>query len=144
MPGWCNGSAGYVFLWTNAHKAFGESEYLDLAEGAAWHAWETRVPVGNLCCGMAGQAYALLNLYRHTGDSIWFRRAREAAGWAASATVDSRARGGTAELELRFESLYKGDMGVAVLETDLGRPEQASMPMFEREGREHRVARPGY
>jgi hypothetical protein len=34
MPGWCNGSAGYVFLWTEAHEAIGEKQYLELAEGA--------------------------------------------------------------------------------------------------------------
>jgi serine/threonine protein kinase len=133
MPGWCNGSAGYVFLWTEAHKAIGEKQYLELAEGAAWHVWETPGPIGNLCCGMAGQAYALLNLYHHTGDEIWLRRARDTARRAAAAIADSRGRGGLAELELRPESLYKGDMGVAVLEADLMWPEQAHMPMFERE-----------
>jgi hypothetical protein len=33
----------------------------------------------------------------------------------------------------RPESLYKGDLGIAVLEADLRRPEQAHMPMFERD-----------
>jgi serine/threonine-protein kinase len=130
MPGWCNGSAGYVFLWTEAHEAIGEKQYLELAEGAAWHAWETPGPIGNLCCGMAGQAYSLLNLYRHTGDAIWLRRARDTARLAAA---ESGGRGGLAELELRPESLYKGDLGIAVLEADLRRPEQAHMPMFERD-----------
>ena len=37
------------------------------------------------------------------------------------------------KLELRPESLYKGDLGIAVLEADLRRPEQAHMPMFERD-----------
>jgi serine/threonine-protein kinase len=133
MPGWCNGSAGFVFLWTAAHKALGDQQYLEMAEGAAWHAWETRVPIGNLCCGMAGQSYALLNLYRHTGDTTWLRRARDLGGWAAAAVSDARARGGPVTLELRPESLYKGDIGLAVLEADLRRPEQAHMPMFERE-----------
>ena len=122
MPGWCNGSAGYVFLWTEAHKATGEKQYLALAEGAAWHLWETPVTVGDLCCGMAGQAYALLNLSRNTGDAIWLRRARDAAAWAAAVTVDARGRSGSAELDWRPESLYKGDMGVAVLGADLRRP----------------------
>jgi eukaryotic-like serine/threonine-protein kinase len=133
MPGWCNGSAGYVFLWTEAHKAIGEKHYLELAEGAAWHAWETPVAIGNLCCGLAGQAYALLNLYHHTGDAIWLGRAQDTARWAAAASADSRGKGALADLELRPESLYKGDTGIAVLIADLSRPEQAHMPMFERE-----------
>jgi eukaryotic-like serine/threonine-protein kinase len=133
MPGWCNGSAGYVFLWTEAHKALGEKRYLELALGAAWHAWETPGQNTSLCCGLAGQAYAHLNLYRHTGEAIWLRRAQDAARWAAAATADSRSRGGLTECELRPESLYKGAVGVAVLAADLRRPEQAQMPMFERE-----------
>ena len=134
MSGWCNGSAGYVFLWTQAHKATGEPRYLELAEGAAWNAWETRVDTGNLCCGLAGQSYALLNLFRHTGDSVWLRRARELAGLAAEALVTMRSRDSRGfELDLRPESLYKGEVGVAVLDADLGHPEYAHMPMFERE-----------
>jgi eukaryotic-like serine/threonine-protein kinase len=133
MPGWCNGSAGYVFLRTEAHKALGEKRYLELAEGAAWHAWETPGRIASLCCGLAGQAYALLNLYHHTGEAIWLRRARDVARWAAAAAADSRGRGGLTEPELRPESLYKGATGIAVLEADLRRPEQAHMPMFERE-----------
>lgn len=133
MPGWCNGSAGYVFLWTEAHKAIGEKHYLELAEGAAWHAWETPGRIGNLCCGLAGQAYALLNLYHHTSDAIWLGRARDTARWAAAASADSRRRGSVADLEMRPESLYKGETAIAVLDADLRRPEQAHMPMFERE-----------
>jgi serine/threonine-protein kinase len=130
MPGWCNGSAGYVFLWTQAHKAMGEKKYLELAEGAAWHAWETPNPISTLCCGLAGQAYALLNLYRHTGDKTWLQRARDAARWAAAAATDTRTKSGP---DFRPESLYKGDLGLAVLDADLEHPEQACMPMFERE-----------
>jgi serine/threonine-protein kinase len=83
---------------------------------------------------MAGQSYALLNLFRHTGDSIWLRRAREVAGLAAEAAVTMRSRDNKGfELDLRPESLYKGDVGLAVLEADLGHPEHAHMPMFERD-----------
>jgi serine/threonine-protein kinase len=121
VPGWCNGSAGYVFLWTQAHQAFGEGRYLELAEGAAWNAWERRHGIGSLCCGTGGQAYALLNLYRHTGDIAWLRRARQLSGLAAASSCD------------RPESLYKGALGVVVLGSDLLQPEFARMPIFESE-----------
>jgi serine/threonine-protein kinase len=76
--GWCHGSAGYVFLWTPAHQVTGAEPFLRLAQGAAWHTWEAAGSKGSsLCCGWAGCAYALLNLYKCIGDSAWLERARE-------------------------------------------------------------------
>ena len=134
MPGWCNGSTGYVFLWTLAHKLLGDSKYLEWAEGAAWNAAEVPSPIGNLCCGMAGQAYALLNLYRHTGETAWLSRARDAARYAVVATNEARTRKDYEQFALRPESLYKGELGIAVLAADLDRPEHARMPLFEVDG----------
>ncbi|MEO6835976.1 MAG: lanthionine synthetase LanC family protein [Candidatus Tumulicola sp.] len=132
LSGWCNGSAGYVFLWTQAYHATGEAAYLELAEGAAWNVWETANPNPTLCCGVAGQAYALLNYYRHSGRAIWLRRARDLADSAAAASAQQRPASADAP-EGRLASLYKGAAGLAVLAADLDRPEQARMPMFERE-----------
>ena len=134
MSGWCHGSAGYVFLWSLAHKMLGEQCYLALAEGEAGDVWETAGPVGNLCCGMAGQSYALLNFYRHTGEIIWLERARDAARYAVVAQEESINRPGYEQFAFRAESLYKGELGIAVLAADLERPEQACMPLFEIEG----------
>jgi len=125
MPGWCNGSAGFVFLWTLAHRMLGDDRYRALAEGAAWNAWEASEGNATLCCGLAGRAYALLNLHRHGGGPEWLLRARELARRAAAtAERDSEA----------LHSLYKGALGVAVLAADLARPEDAAMPFFEEEG----------
>jgi serine/threonine-protein kinase len=129
MPGWCNGTAGFVHLWTLAHESFGTERYLSLAEQTAWDVWDTASAFDNLCCGMAGQAYALLDLYTHTGQSAWLRRARELTARAAIA-----GKGRHDELALRSESLYKGDLGVAVLAVELSKPEWASMPLYAREG----------
>jgi eukaryotic-like serine/threonine-protein kinase len=126
MPGWCNGSAGFVFLWTLAWRMLGDDRYRSLAEGAAWNAWESPDSSGNLCCGLAGRAYALLNLHRHGGGPEWLERARILTERAAVA-VD-REGGGTPG------SLYKGAAGVAVLAADLARPEGAAFPFFEEEG----------
>jgi len=124
MPGWCNGSAGFVFLWTLAWRTFGSERFLDLATGAAWDAWEAPDRVGSLCCGLVGRAYALLNLHRHTGERVWLARARDLAVRAAREESFSE----------RFpHSLYKGDLGLAVLAADLERPEEAAMPFFEEE-----------
>jgi len=112
----------------------GDPGYLALAEGAAWNAWETAGPIGNLCCGMAGQAYALLNFYRHTGENVWLSRARDAARYAVVAQEESSSQPGYEQFAFRTESLYKGELGIAVLAADLERPEQSCMPLFEIEG----------
>jgi eukaryotic-like serine/threonine-protein kinase len=125
MPGWCNGSAGFVFLWTLAHRLLGDADYLAQAEGAAWNAWEAPDGSGSLCCGFAGRAYALLNLYRHGGGAEWLQRAGDLAERAAVAVER------TSE---PLHSLYRGAVGVAVLAADLARPEEAAMPFFEEEG----------
>jgi serine/threonine-protein kinase len=131
LSGWCDGSAGYVFLWTKAHSATGLEAYLELAEGAAWSVWEMPHPNPSLCCGMAGQAYALLNFHRASADSAWLRRAERIADAAAVAFAQRRSAGGVEPPDDRLASLYKGEAGIAVLSADLERPDEARMPMFE-------------
>lgn len=135
MPGWCNGSAGFIHLWTLAHQVFGDEKYLALAEQAAWNAWEEADTIGNLCCGLAGQAYGLLNLYRYTGERDWLARAQELA---YRAVTNQRSLGlygiaPSTTLGVSSDSLYKGEVGIAVLVAELSRPEESCMPFFERE-----------
>jgi serine/threonine-protein kinase len=130
MTGWCNGSAGYVHLWTLAHAVLGVDAYLTLAERAAWNAWEDRDPLGTLCCGLVGRAYALLNLSRYADERTWLDRAA-----ALAQGIEAEAGRG----EDHRHSLYKGEMGAAVLAADLSRPEEASLPLFEPEGWPSRI-----
>lgn len=127
MPGWCNGSAGYVHLWTLSHTLFGARDYLDRAHHAAWSAWEQPDGLENLCCGLTGRAYSLLNLYQHTGDREWLYRARDLAHRAAS--TEHNPDGGDSEVN----GLYKGEYGLCVLLSDLDQPDDATLPMFERD-----------
>lgn len=129
MPGWCNGTAGHIFLWTLAHRILQNEAYLGLAERAAWHTWESSDSITNLCCGLAGQAYGLLNLYKHSGETIWLDRARTLACRAAAWDTDNYLA-----MKLAPESLYKGEIGVALLASELSAPETACMPFFESEG----------
>lgn len=124
MPGWCNGSAGFVLLWTLAAEVLGDSEWTDLAERAAWNAWQGSGTPGSLCCGAVGVAYSLLNLARHTGDSAWIDRAAGIANRTAMHGVPGKPR----------DSLYKGDLGLALLIGELAHPERARMPFVESEG----------
>jgi serine/threonine-protein kinase len=123
--GWCNGSAGYVYLWTLAHQVFRDESFLKLAHQAAWHAWQGREMGSNLCCGTTGSAYALLNLYKCSGDKDWLDRARE---------LGERAVADVASPGLLKNSLYKGDVGMALLVADLAEPTSSCMPLFEGEG----------
>jgi serine/threonine-protein kinase len=129
MPGWCNGTSGHIFLWTAAHRVFQNDTYLRLAEKAALHTWESNDSITNLCCGLAGQAYGLLNLYKHSGESVWLDRARTLACRAAAWDTNSYVA-----MKLAPESLYKGEMGVALLASEVSAPEAACMPFFEPEG----------
>ena len=124
-PGWWNGSSGYVFLWTLAARLAGQQEYTDLAIGAAWDTWDAPDLALSLCSGLAGRAYALLNVYRATGEAVWLERARTLA-----------LRGvvrGTPPAD-NAHSLWNGDLGLAVLTADLEQPERARMPFFETVG----------
>ncbi len=127
MQGWCNGLAGFVFLWTLAHRTYGDSRYLDFARRTAVEV-AAAPPAGfTLCCGAAGQAYALLNLFRHTQDDRWLHDARKLAELGVGEALKAEALG-DAGMPL---SLYKGDVGLAVLTEHLQCPERSAMPFFE-------------
>jgi serine/threonine-protein kinase len=134
MAGWCNGSAGFVFLWSLAHEMIGRAEFARLAEGAAFDCWESESQIGNLCCGFGGQAYALLNMYKHSGEAGWLYRAQALTQRAARSIREMPPGEGFQDLVLRSDSLYKGELGVALLAEELNRPEFAAMPFFELEG----------
>jgi eukaryotic-like serine/threonine-protein kinase len=116
VPSWCNGAGGFVFLWTEAYRVTGLDRYLELAEGAAQTALNDKERRASLCCGLAGRAYSLLNLFKHTGDGKWMD---------AAATMLSGAH------EASGYSLYNGAPGSVLLAVDLSHPEGSCMPVFE-------------
>lgn len=118
---WCNGAAGFVHLWVLAHRTTADEDHARLAHLAAWTAYDGPTAPGDLCCGLAGRAYALLCLAQHDSDARWRARARELADRAA-VSVQSAA--------LRRDSLYKGEVGAALLAAELAAPEDARMPLF--------------
>ncbi len=122
QPGWCHGSAGHALLHVAAHRATGDVGHLGIAEHAARYAYERCTGSGiNLCCGMAGEAYACLSLFRVAGDEIWLRRAEDLALRA----ID-RAQRTTWD-----DGLFTGLAGLAVLCADLQDPVHSHMPLFE-------------
>jgi eukaryotic-like serine/threonine-protein kinase len=130
VPGWCNGSAGFVFLWSLAHRITGDEHWLALAEKAGLEAADNPSPEWSLCCGLTGRGFALLNLYKHTGDPRWLRRAKLLAARAVGSATSAGASDGDGYLY----SLYRGLTGLTNFLVDLERPEEACLPMFEAEG----------
>jgi len=151
MAGWCNGSAGMVHLWTLASRMLapasasdpgtvprgraaggsGSGRWMQLAHAAAWHAWEADDQVENLCCGLAGRAYALLDLYQAGAGTEWLDRARILADRAAAASTAAASAAAADPLAAsQLHSLYRGQPGIAVLAADLEHPEGAAMPLF--------------
>jgi serine/threonine-protein kinase len=124
MAGWCNGSAGFVQLFSLAWEAYGNKSFLETAIGAGWDVWDSRkIRAYDLCCGLAGRAYSLLTLYRCTGDVAWLNKARRLAERAVEKV-------GIGQENPFPNSLYRGELGVAILAAELQRPEEASMPLF--------------
>jgi serine/threonine protein kinase len=125
MPGWCNGGTGHILTWLLAAEIFAESEFSDLAVRAANEvlAADRRRTVPFLCCGMTGTAYAMLALYRSSGDPRWLNHAHRLAQDAAE-TIRSP--------KYPFTSLFRGATGLAVLAAELREPRFAQLPIFGR------------
>ena len=122
---WCHGSAGYTQLWAAAAKLTSDPEHVANCVGAAEHCWSAPTLNENLCCGAAGQGYAMLVAHQLTGEDRWLGRAHELAErgleWLGNAWTHPNA-------------LYKGDLGIALLMEDLADPTGAAMPLFSPEG----------
>ena len=123
--GWCHGPAGYTHLWSTAARVLDDDSHTARALQAAQASWVNRERVATLCCGLAGQACAMLVAHQVSGEARWVGRAHELAAMA------------TREVGTRWclpNSLWKGDVGVALVASDLERPKHACMPLFGLEG----------
>ena len=127
MSGWCNGSAGILMLLCEVAKVSNQEQYLKDAEKFAWHCWEDVASVPNLCCGLAGRAYALTCYSQATGVRVWHERALKLMSHA----IDNGEHIDTEEMPMY--SLYKGQLGVALASTEIETGEAYSMPFFGRE-----------
>jgi hypothetical protein len=106
---WCHGAPGVLTaMWDAAPGDDAWSALLVDAGRLVWEAGPMRNAPG-LCHGTAGNAYALLALWRRTGDEQWLVRARAFAQHAAG-QVEERA----ARLGHGHHSLFTGDEGVAL------------------------------
>ncbi|MDO9710564.1 ATP-dependent Clp protease adaptor ClpS [Paracraurococcus lichenis] len=109
----CHGAPGMVTSFADGPVRTADLDALLLAAGElVWRAGPLAKGPG-LCHGTAGNGYALLKLWRHTGDAAWLARARAFAAAAIRQYRDARARHGQGRY-----SLWTGDLGLAVYLAD--------------------------
>jgi serine/threonine-protein kinase len=118
---WCHGSTGYVHLWLTAASVMNDERYTANAYEAAEHSWNHATAHPTLCCGLAGQSYAMVRMFQRSNDESWLRRSKTLATRAVEAVGDKSSTP---------NSLYKGDLGVAALIADMEIPHLAAMPVF--------------
>ena len=104
----CHGAPGTVCRLAAAPR---EARWDDLLRGAAELTWRAGplVKGGGLCHGTAGNGYALLKLWRRSGDAVWLDRARAFAMHAIAQVDRAHSEYGTGRY-----SLWTGDVGVAL------------------------------
>jgi hypothetical protein len=106
---WCHGAPGVLTaMWDAAREDEAWSELLLAAGRLVYEAGPIRDEPG-LCHGTAGNAYALLALWRRTGDEEWLERARTFALHAARQVEERAGNVGRGR-----HSLFTGDEGVAL------------------------------
>ena len=120
---WCSGAAGHIFLWLEANRHFPSQGFAEIAERAGIATWVSSERNASLCCGLAGRGFALLALHRETQEVDWLKRACKLCDRAAETGVST---------DVAY-SLFKGDLGIALLSAELEQPVFARFPLFESE-----------
>ena len=148
---WCHGATGHVLLLIKAFEVFREEKYLfkaqEIARMVIFPRGLLRKGVG-LCHGIAGNAYALLEIHRATlswrkslGHTQDFESVREhddaskystewfnmAVNFAVFALENLDELAGVPD---RPYSLFEGMAGLSSLLIDLCEPERAEFPFF--------------
>ncbi|KAF2895694.1 hypothetical protein ILUMI_10474 [Ignelater luminosus] len=124
---WCHGAPGFVYLFSIAHKVFGDSKYLKLALEAGEVIWKRGlVKKGySICHGVSGNAYCFLELYQTTKDEKHLYRAIKFAEWCINYTKDHEEHSPDRPL-----SLFEGIAGPMYLLLDIQKPMEAKFPGF--------------
>lgn len=113
---WCNGSAGFVLLWTKAFEVTHNVKWLQLAEEAGRHAALHPHKGASLCCGLPGRTFALAHLYRATGSQEWIDYASRCVERAE------------VKEETHIHSLFQGIPGWEIARVELLNPDKMVFP----------------
>ncbi|KAI8540833.1 hypothetical protein RHMOL_Rhmol08G0015500 [Rhododendron molle] len=125
---WSHGATGMAITLCKASQVFAtDREYRDAAIEAGEVVWKSGlVKKVGLADGTAGNAYALLSLYRLTGDVVYVERAKAFASFLYHNARKLQSRG----VEHNY-SLFQGLAGTACLWFDLLAPENSKFPGYE-------------
>jgi len=124
---WCHGSAGAVFLFAKAHEVLRDDVYFHAARRAGEIVWRYGLlkKGPGLCHGISGNGYALLRLYRLTGEEVYLNRAFRFAQFILSSQFHA------SNILDHPWSLYEGWAGALCFFIDLLDPLNARFPFFE-------------
>uniref|UniRef100_A0A7S2KT96 Uncharacterized protein n=1 Tax=Zooxanthella nutricula TaxID=1333877 RepID=A0A7S2KT96_9DINO len=125
----CHGAPGMVWLYCKAFSVFGDQRFLDYATAAAQTVWQYGIlrKGPGLCHGVAGNGYALLEMFRATGDSLWLARAKHFASRMLAKDVVDASRTPDSQW-----SLFEGLAGTLCFLLDLrSSPSAAALPLFD-------------
>lgn len=120
----CHGAPGIICRLADA-PAHAELDELLLAAGELIWSAGPLIKGPGLCHGTAGNGYALLKLYRRSGDEKWLARARAFAMHAALQGEQMAAKHGR-----RRYTLWNGDPGLALF-LQACRSADAALPTFD-------------
>lgn len=124
---WCHGAPGVVAMYTQGYKVFNDEKYLDAALVSGEVIWNRGLLYKGygICHGIAGNAYAFLNLLKCTQDPKHLHRALMFAnicldyGNHGCQTPDSP------------YSLFEGMAGTIYFLFDIIEPEKSLFPAYE-------------
>jgi len=123
---WCHGAPGFIHMFIQAYRVFGDQRYLNEAHSCANVIWQRgllRKGYG-ICHGAAGNGYAFLMLYQLTQDTKYLYRALKFAEWI----FDYGKHG--CRIADRPYSLFEGMAGTLYYLVDLLHPMEAEFPAF--------------
>jgi eukaryotic-like serine/threonine-protein kinase len=117
MPGWCNGSAGFLQFFSMAGGLLKKDAYITIAEKIAVDVYNSPSTEPSLCCGLAGRSYAMLGLYKETKQEKYYDQAKELM-----------LRSKENHSFLKTDSLFKGKFGLKLVECEIEHPETIVFP----------------
>lgn len=124
---WCHGAPGWIHMFIQAYKVFGDGKYLDAARDCAEVIWQRGLLKKGygVCHGVAGNGYAFLAMYQLTKEEKYFYRAYKFGEWCFDYGAHGCRRPDSPL------SLFEGLAGTIYFLTDLMDPMAARFPAFQ-------------